>query len=90
MNLAATRAEIESFKHAIQVSLEVTLNSFAGSNFGSIQNNKTFARSIQELLDSNGLRVACPECGSPAILRCQSAGNSKTGVFLYDHYLENG
>jgi hypothetical protein len=90
VNLAATRAEIEAFKNAIQVSLEITLNSFAGSNFGSLQNNKTFTRTVQELLDSNGLRVACPECGSPAILRCQSAGNSKTGVFLYDHYLENG
>jgi predicted RNA-binding Zn-ribbon protein involved in translation (DUF1610 family) len=90
VNLAATRAEIEAFKNAIQVSLEITLNSFAGSNFGSLQNNKTFTRTVQELLDSNGLRVECPECGSPAILRCQRAGNSRTGVFLYDHYLENG
>jgi hypothetical protein len=90
VNLAATRAEIEAFKQAILVSLEVTLNSFAGWNFGSLQNNRTFTKEVQVLLDSNGLRVECPECGSPAILRCQSAGNSKTGVFLYDHYLDNG
>jgi hypothetical protein len=90
VNLAATRAEIEAFKQAIMVSLEVTLNSFAGWNFGSLQNNRTFAKSVQELLDSNGLRVECPECGAPAILRCQSAGNSKTGAFLYDHYLDRG
>jgi hypothetical protein len=90
VNLAATRAEIEAFKQAILVSLEVTLSSFAGWNFGSLANNRTFTRNVQELLDSNGLRVECPECGSPAILRCQSAGNSKTGVFLYDHYLDSG
>jgi hypothetical protein len=90
VNLAATRAEIEAFKHAIVTSLEVTVSSFAGSNFGSLQNNRTFARSVQELLDANGLRVECPECGAPAILRCQRAGNAKTGAFLYDHYLETG
>ena len=90
VNLAATRAEIEGFKHAIQVSLEITLSSFAGWNFGSFGNNRTFTKNVQDLLDSNGLRVECPECGSPAILRCQAAGNAKTGVFVYDHYLESG
>ena len=90
VNLAATRAEIEAFKQAIMTSLEVTVSSFAGSNFGSLQNNRTFTRSVQELLDANGLRVECPECGAPAILRCQRAGNAKTGAFLYDHYLETG
>ena len=90
VNLAATRAEIEGFKHAIQVSLEVTLSSFAGWNFGSLGNNRTFTKNVQDLLDGNGLRVECPECGFPAILRCQAAGNARTGVFVYDHYLESG
>ena len=90
VNLAATRAEIEGFKRAIRVSLEVTLNGFTGWNFGSLNNNRTFTKNVQEVLDSNGLRVECPECGTPAILRCQPAGNAKTGVFLYDHYLDSG
>ncbi len=90
VNLAATQAEIEGYKRAIAVSLEVTLDSYAGANFGSLSNNRTFTKKVQELLDANGLRVACPECGSPAILRCQPAGNAKSGVFLYDHYLEGG
>lgn len=89
-NLEATRTEIAAFKDAIRVSLEVTLNGYAGWNFGSLRNNQTFTRNVHALLDANSLRVECPECGSPAILRCQSAGNSKTGVFLYDHYLESG
>lgn len=90
VNLESTKAEIEAFKDAISRSLEVTLNSYSGMSFGSLRNNQTFTRNVHELLDGYGLRVECPECGSPAILRCQSAGNSKTGVFLYDHYLESG
>ena len=89
-NLEATRSEIEAYKDAIRVSLEITLNSYSGWNFGSLRNNQTFTRQVHELLDANSLRVECPECGAPAILRCQSAGNSKTGVFLYDHYLTSG
>jgi predicted RNA-binding Zn-ribbon protein involved in translation (DUF1610 family) len=90
VNLDAARAEIGAYKDAIRKSLEVTLNSYAGWNFGSLKNNQTFAKTMHNLLDENGLRVACAECGSPAILRCQAAGNAKTGVFLYDHYLETG
>ena len=89
-NLEATRTEIAAFKDAIRVSLEITLNNYAGWNFGSLRNNQTFTRSVHEMLESNSLRVECPECGAPAILRCQSAGNAKTGVFLYDHYLSSG
>lgn len=90
VNLEATKAEIEAFKQAISRSVEITLNSYTGMSFGSLRNNQTFTRTVHELLEGNGLRVECPECGAPAILRCQPAGNSKTGVFLYDHYLENG
>ena len=89
-NLEATRAEIEAFQDAIRVSLEITLNGYAGANFGSLKNNQTFTRYVQQLLDANSLRVECPECRSAAILRCQAAGNAKTGSFLYDHYLEGG
>jgi len=90
VNLAAAHAEIEAFQEAIRRSLEVTLNSYSGMSFGSLHGNQTFTRNVHELLEGNGLRIECPECGTPAILRCQSAGNSKTGVFLYDHYLASG
>jgi hypothetical protein len=90
VNLVATQSEIEGYKEAIRRSLEVTLNCYAGMSFGSLRNNQTFMRSVHELLEENGLRIGCAECGAPSILRCQSAGNSRTGVFLYDHYLETG
>ena len=90
VNLEAAKVEISAYRDAIRKSLEVTLNSYTGWNFGSLKNNQTFAKTMHNLLDENGLRVVCAECGAPAILRCQSAGNSKTGVFLYDHYLATG
>lgn len=90
INLAAAKSEIETFQEAIRTSLEVTLNHHAGWNFGSLRNNQTFTKAVQQMLESYGLRVACPECGAAAILRCQPAGNSRTGVFLYDHTLDRG
>lgn len=90
VNLTAAQAEIEAFQEAIRRSLEVTLNHYEGMSFGSLHNNQAFTRAVHELLEGNGLRIECPECRTPAILRCQSAGNSKTGVFLYDHYLDSG
>jgi predicted RNA-binding Zn-ribbon protein involved in translation (DUF1610 family) len=90
INLAAAKTEIEAFQEAIRKSLEVTLNHHAGWNFGSLRNNQTFTTAVHQMLDTYGLRVACPECGAPAILRCQAAGNARTGVFLYDHTLDKG
>jgi hypothetical protein len=70
--------------------LEQHLATFEGWNFGSLENNQAFTARLQELLDQFGLRVVCPHCGVPAILRCQKAGNSKSGAYLYDHVLPSG
>lgn len=85
--LAGCRAGIELHQRAIQRGIEGTVRSLAGVNCGSFEANRALAKSVQELLAENGLRVACPECGEPAILRCQRAGNSKTGAFQFDHVL---
>ena len=88
--LQSVRAEIERHQKAIRDSIEHTLSSFVGWNFGSLKENQTFAAQVHDLLDGLGLRAECPECGEAAIIRCQSAGNSRSGVFLFDHYLETG
>lgn len=88
--LTAVRQEIQQHQKAIVHAIERQLQMFSGWNFGSLKDNQSFAREVHQLLESHGLRVQCPECGSPAILRCQNAGNSKTGVFLFDHYLDKG
>lgn len=42
------------------------------------------------LIEPHRGRVACPKvgCGQPAILRCAAAGNSKIGVFQFDHSID--
>lgn len=75
---------------AIMRGLEQQLAVFSGWSFGSLEDNQSFTANVHELLDQHGLRVSCPQCGHPAILRCQNAGNAKAGVFLYDHTLDTG
>jgi hypothetical protein len=82
--------EAERHQEEIRKRLERTLHALVGKNFGTLTANQAVAGRVHQVLESKGLRVQCPECGSAAILRCQGAGNSKTGVFLFDHYLENG
>jgi hypothetical protein len=70
--------------------IEARLAQFQGWAFASLTENQEFAKMVHQLLDSHGLRVVCPECGNPAILRCLGAGNAKNGVFVFDHYLDSG
>ena len=83
--MASCRQEIMLHQVAIRRAVEGTLRGLAGLNSGSFEANRVLARSVQELLAENGLRLVCPECGQPAILRRQRAGNSKAGAFQYDH-----
>ncbi|MFO0921698.1 MAG: hypothetical protein U0905_04320 [Pirellulales bacterium] len=82
--------EIAAYQLSIQRSIEARLRQFQGWSFGSLAENIQFAKRVHKILDEHGLRVRCPECGHPAILRCSSAGNSKNGVFVFDHYLADG
>ncbi|MEY4566366.1 MAG: hypothetical protein RLY14_1336 [Planctomycetota bacterium] len=84
------KEEIRSYEESLRKSIEARLRQFQGWAFGSLQENQAFAKMVHELLDQHGLRVQCPECGNPAILRCLKAGNSKNGVFVFDHYLDDG
>lgn len=83
-------SDVAAIQLQIRESLEASLSRLTGANFGTLDANQSIAKRIHELLDSKGLRVQCPECGAPAILRCQKAGNSKTGAFMFDHYLDSG
>lgn len=88
--LQQTSQDVEAIQRQILVRIEQTLQQFVGKNFGSLAANQAIAKQVHTLLDSKGLRVRCPECGSAAILRCQNAGNAKTGAFMFDHYLDTG
>lgn len=88
--LTAAANSATELQATIVSTLEQKLSAFVGWSFGTLEDNQAFASRVHELLDQFGLRVTCPQCGAPAILRCQNAGNSKTGVFLFDHTLETG
>ncbi len=70
--------------------IESHLASLEGARLDSLQSNQMLAKSLQQLLDSHGFRIRCPECGEPAIMRCLAAGNSHTGSFVFDHVLLHG
>ena len=88
--LARLTADLQTIKHQLQTAIEHRLTQFQGWSFGSLADNQEFAKSVQAILEAHGLRVLCTECGQPAILRCLRAGNSKHGVFVFDHYLDKG
>jgi hypothetical protein len=88
--LTQLELEIASYQQTIQRIIKKNLAGFQGWSFGSLGENQEFAKRIQKLLEDHGLRAACPECGHPAILRCLQSGNSRNGVFVFDHYLATG
>ena len=60
------------------------LDDLEGRSFG-LAANKAIVLSIQLLLQRLGLRIRCPHCSEPAILRCRSTGNTKGGSFQLEH-----
>lgn len=88
--LESLATEVNSMQQQIVQSIEARLQRFHRWSFGSLAENQSFAKMVHQLLDSHGLRVACPECGNAAILRCLRSGNAKNGAFVFDHYLDTG
>lgn len=88
--LTAITDQVNELQQQILLQIELRLQRMKGWAFASLKENQAFAKSVHQLLDSHGLRVVCPECGSPAILRCLRAGNAKHGAFAFDHYLDTG
>ncbi len=90
LQLEQLRSDVHSIQQQIVRDIEGRLQKFHGWAFTSLAENQAFAKLVHQLLDSHGLRVICPECGNPAILRCLRAGNAKHGAFVFDHYLDAG
>lgn len=86
---ALTR-EVAGMQRSIRLAYERYLAELNGASFESFEENQALVRRLQGLLDAQGLRIRCPECGHPAILRCVRSAVSKQGVYVYDHYLPEG
>jgi predicted RNA-binding Zn-ribbon protein involved in translation (DUF1610 family) len=98
-SIAITRAslpvDLRSIKRTLDTQrtrtiqlLERDLSKYEGQRFESLQTNQAFTTELHKLLESAGLRVVCPHCGQPSILRCLAVGNTATGAFVFDHYLD--
>lgn len=82
--------EVHLLQQQIRQRIEQRLQRFHGWAFSSLADKRAFAKHVQQMLESHGLRVECPECGHAAILRGLRIGNAKRGAFVFDHYLDSG
>lgn len=86
--LEALRQQINRLQRAVRLAIEGELAAWSGQTYGSLAANQEVVRMIQEIVDAHGLRLRCPECGHPAILRCSSRPAIPDGVFVFDHQID--
>ncbi len=77
--------ELNRLQRQIRIAIQIKLAELSGKSFGSLEANKSFVTRIHEMLDGHGLRVKCPECGTPAILRVSPRKGAAAGSFVFDH-----
>lgn len=80
--------QIAQLQRNMRLTIEKEIGQWAGRSYGSLSANQTVARLIHETVDGHGLRLRCPECGHPAILRCSARPGVPEGVFVFDHSIE--
>jgi hypothetical protein len=86
--LASLQQKMNRLHRTVRLTIEAELASFAGLSFGTLAANEEVVAMIHDVLESHGLRVQCPECGHPAILRCSGRPGVASGVFVLDHSIE--
>lgn len=69
----------------VAVRLQDYLNNFEYGVLKSLDHKRLFCQQLMQVLDRIGLRVKCPTCKEPAIIRAKSAATSTDGVFLFEH-----
>lgn len=87
-HLVQIEMEVNRMQRAIRITIQNQLARLAGCSLGSVESNRELAAAIHQMLDSHGLRVRCPECGHPAILRVSPRSGAKQGAFVYDHTID--
>lgn len=82
------KRQLNRLQRTVRLAIEQTLAEWSGKAFGSLLANREITATIHELLEGHGLRVSCPECGHPAILRCSARPGIADGVFVFDHMID--
>ena len=86
--LSVLTQQINRLQRSVRLAIEAEFADWSGQSYGSLAANQEVARMIQQTVDGHGLRLRCPECGHPAILRCSSRPGVPDGVFVFDHSIE--
>lgn len=86
--MESLKQQINRLQRAVRLAIESELADWTGRNYGSLAANQDVVRMIHEMIDGHGLRLKCPECGHPAILRCSSRPGIADGVFVFDHQVD--
>lgn len=82
------KRQLNRLQRTVRLAIEQSLADWSGKAFGSLLANREITATIHELLEGHGLRVSCPECGHPAILRCSVRPGIADGVFVFDHVID--
>ncbi len=88
LNVDILAFDLMKQRRILRDSIGRRLETLVGTRLDSLSANQNLARSIQQMLDENGLRLECPTCGYPAVLRCLKTGNCASGSFVFDHRID--
>jgi hypothetical protein len=86
--LTQLQQQLNRLQRTVRLTIESEIATLQGLTFGSLASNQAVVALIQEMLEAHGLRIRCPDCGHPAILRCSGRPGVATGVFVLDHTIE--
>jgi hypothetical protein len=85
-DLDKASAELTKLQWQVARKIERTLKKYAGRSFGSVEANKRFSESVNDLLRKHGARLVCPTCDTPSILYLQTTGTTRNGSFQHQHF----
>ena len=80
--------EVNRMHRTIRLRIQAQLQRLEGCTLANTAENRELVKVIHAMLDRNGLRVQCPECGHPAILRVSPRRGSSRGAFVFDHTID--
>jgi hypothetical protein len=80
--------QVAAQRELIRRTLERVVQDLTGWRPANFREGRETAARIHQLLEANGLRIACPQCSAPAILRCQ--GSRGRALFVFDHTFASG
>ena len=83
--LEQLQAGLDAFQVQLIDPLQEYVKRLEGKSFGTFEADRMFAKSLHKIANRLRLRVRCPHCGEPAILRFHNAGRPPRGVYQFEH-----